>query len=46
MLVRLRRSRKLFVFLRDHRLDPFNDEFQSELESMYRDTGAGRDPVE
>jgi hypothetical protein len=45
MLVRLRKNRKLFAFLRDHRLDLFNDEFQAELESMYRDTGAGKDPV-
>jgi hypothetical protein len=42
---RLTRTGKLFGFLRDHRRELFDDEFQEELESMYRDTGAGRDPV-
>ena len=42
LLRRLRRTRKLFAFLRDHRQELFNDAFQAELESMYRDTGAGR----
>lgn len=45
LLGRLRRTRKLFAFLRDHRLELFDDGFQAELESMYRDTGAGADPV-
>lgn len=45
LLRRLRRTRKLFAFLRDHRQALFDDAFQSELESMYRDTGAGREPV-
>lgn len=45
LLGRLRRTRKLFAFLRDHRLELFDDAFQAELETMYRDTGAGRDPV-
>jgi hypothetical protein len=45
LLRRLRRTRKLFAFLRDHRQELFNDVFQAELESMYRDTGAGQDPV-
>lgn len=45
LLRRLRRTRKLFAFLRDHRSELFSDEFQSELETMYRSTGAGKDPV-
>lgn len=42
---RLTRTGKLFGFLRDCRRDLFSDDFQAELESMYRNTGAGRDPV-
>lgn len=42
---RLMRTRKLFGFLRAHRLELFDDAFQDELESMYRDTGAGKEPV-
>ena len=38
------RSRKLFVFLREHRHELFADSFQAELESMYRDTGQGDEP--
>jgi hypothetical protein len=45
LLHRLRRTRKLFAFLRDYRQQLFDDAFQSELESMYRDTGAGQEPV-
>lgn len=45
ILKSLRRTRKLFAFLRDHRHDLFDDEMQSKLEAMYRDTGAGKDPV-
>lgn len=45
LLRRLRRTRKLFAFLRDHREELFDDAFQQELDEMYRDTGAGRDPV-
>jgi hypothetical protein len=45
LLRRLRRTRKLFAFLRDHRHELFDDAFQTELESMYRGTGAGREPV-
>jgi hypothetical protein len=41
----LTRTGKLFGFLRDSRRELFSDDFQAELESMYRDTGAGRDPV-
>jgi hypothetical protein len=42
---RLKRTGKLFGFLRDCRHELFDDEFQAELEAMYRDTGAGREPV-
>ncbi len=45
LLKRLRRTRKLFAFLRDHRHEIFDDAMQTELESMYRDSGAGKDPV-
>jgi len=45
ILKSLRRTRKLFAFLRDHRHELFDDELQSALEAMYRKTGAGKDPV-
>ena len=45
ILKSLRRTRKLFAFLRDHRHELFEDELQAALESMYRDTGAGKEPV-
>lgn len=32
-------------FLRKHRRQLFDDAFQAELESTYRDTGAGKHPV-
>jgi len=38
------KSRKLFVFLREHRHELFDDGFQSELEAMYRRTGQGQAP--
>lgn len=41
LLNRLGRTRKLFGFLRRHRHEIFDEGFQSELEQMYRDTGAG-----
>jgi hypothetical protein len=41
----LTRTRKLFGFLREYRHALFDDAFQSELESMYRDTGAGKPAV-
>ena len=40
----VKRHRRLFGFLRMHRHELFNDEFQAELETMYRDTGAGDTP--
>jgi hypothetical protein len=45
LLRRLRKGRKLFAFLRDHRHELFDDAFQAELATMYRDTGAGAEPV-
>ena len=45
ILKSLRRTRKLFAFLRDHRHELFDDEMQSALKTMYRKTGAGKDPV-
>src|SRR5215208_756196 len=45
LLKRLRKTRKLFAFLRDHRHELFDEDFQAELESMYRRTGAGKDPT-
>lgn len=38
------KTRRLFQFLRVHRHELFDDRFQEELESTYRDTGAGSDP--
>jgi hypothetical protein len=45
LLKRLTRTKKLFAFLRLHRHELFNDEFQVELEGMYRSTGAGCEPL-
>ena len=45
ILRRLRRTRKLFAFLRDHRDQIFDGSFQDELATMYRDTGAGKEPL-
>lgn len=42
---RLTRTKKLFGFLREQRRELFDDDFQSELEGMYRATGAGKDPL-
>lgn len=45
IIKRCQKKRRLFVFLREHRHDLFNDDIQAELESMYRGTGAGKEPV-
>ena len=45
LMKRLVRTRKLFGFLRAHRHELFDEAFEAELESMYRDSGAGRAPV-
>jgi len=38
------KSRKLLVFLREHRHEILDEAFQIELESMYRASGQGEDP--
>jgi hypothetical protein len=38
------KSRKLLVFLREHRHELFDAAFQDELEQMYRDNGQGEAP--
>jgi hypothetical protein len=45
LMKRLVRTRKLFGFLRAHRHELFDEAFESELEAMYRSTGAGKEPV-
>lgn len=45
LLKRLKRTRKLFAFLRLHRAEIFDEGFQAELERMYRQTGAGEEPL-
>lgn len=45
LLKRLTRTKKLFGFLRQIRHELFDEEFQKELESMYRGNGAGKTPV-
>lgn len=44
LLRRCRKNKKLFVFLREHRQEIFDDEVQAKLESVYRSTGAGKEP--
>ena len=44
IIKRLKRTRKLFEFLRLHRYELLSEEFQAELEGMYRRTGAGEEP--
>jgi Transposase DDE domain len=45
IIKRLARVRKFLAFLRRHRHEIINEAFQAELGAMYRDTGAGKDPV-
>jgi hypothetical protein len=45
LMKRLDRVRKLLGFLRVHRRRLFDDAFQDELATMYRDTGAGKPAV-
>ena len=42
---RAAKKRKLFVFLREHRHELFDEAFQRELIEMYRQTGAGKVPL-
>ena len=45
LMKRVQKKRRLFAFLRLQRRELFDDDFQRELEAMYRDTGAGSEPV-
>lgn len=45
LIKRCTRVKKLFAFLRMHRHQLFDGDFQAELETMYRGTGAGRPSV-
>jgi hypothetical protein len=45
LIKRLTRVRPLFGFLRLHRQEIFDNDFQEALESMYRVTGAGAPPI-
>lgn len=45
ILKRCRKKRKLFAFLRENRDQLFDDTLQAELESVYRRTGAGKEPL-
>lgn len=45
LLKRLVRTKKLFRFLREHRLDLFDDSFQDDLASMYRESDEGKEAV-
>ena len=45
ILKRCQKKRKLFAFLRENRSRLFDDAFHQELESLYRDTGAGKKPL-
>lgn len=45
LLKRCRKNRKLFVFLRENRREIIDDDLQEKLESVYRSTGAGKEPL-
>lgn len=45
LMKRLGRHKKLYAFLRAHRHELLDEAFQAELAEMYRDTGAGKEPV-
>jgi len=45
LLKRCQKKRRLFAFLRENRHRIIDEALQQELEGMYRDTGAGKDPV-
>jgi transposase len=44
-IMRLVKRAKLFVFLRQHRHDLFDDAFQAELAGIYQDSPLGQPPV-
>jgi len=45
LLKRCQKKRRLFAFLREHRHEIFDEECQRELETMYRASGAGKEPL-
>lgn len=45
IIKRLGRVRKFLAFVRKHRHEIIDDGFQSELMSLYRNTGAGKEPI-
>jgi hypothetical protein len=45
ILKRCKKNRRLFAFLREHRHEIFDEACQSELEAMYRDSGAGKEAL-
>jgi hypothetical protein len=45
IIERMKRTGKLFAFLRRHRHELLDEAFQAELETMYRQTGAGKEPL-
>ncbi len=44
-IIRLVKHAKLFVFLRQHRHELFDDVFQRELSEMYQDSALGHPPT-
>ncbi|MGH3089306.1 MAG: IS1182 family transposase [Rubrobacteraceae bacterium] len=44
-VMRLIKRAKLFVFLREHRHEIFDESFQTELSTIYRESALGRPPV-
>jgi hypothetical protein len=44
-VMRLIRRAKLFLFLREHRHEIFDEAFQEELSEIYRESKLGRPPV-
>lgn len=46
LILRGCKKAKLFVFLRQHRHELFDEEFQTELASMYPERARGKEPVE
>lgn len=45
LMARLSRHRKLFRFLREHRNELFDEAFLDDLSAMYRQSGAGKEPI-
>lgn len=45
LLKRCEKKRRLFAFLRAHRQESFDEGVQRALEGMYRQSGAGEEPI-